>query len=260
MTELMPFLYYLYVQYGVLVPTGCHSCRHHIWQLNFHLGGHWPSFLERLSAAIGRMCHHRACLLFSSEYWSFPHEKVDAHSFWVFHVSSYVINLQWEYYFICTHHYYRFRMVIFSYFNPHQDYIDSDAHGHCCWVDLVLWISLHDWRCYCGFLDSNYPLHCHFDWCGARMIASCAACRDTLCHSRDVSGDEGLPTPTRRHFYQKGDFYFVEVVLNIPCRDWPPESVRPRPHSFASALYHHHRVRLAQLAIYYELVSEKIFS
>jgi hypothetical protein len=92
------------------------------------------------------------------------------------------------------------------------------------------------------------------------MIASCAAYQDTLCHSRDVSGDEGPPTPTRRHFYQKGDFNFVADVLNIPCRHWPPECVRPRPHSFASALYHHHRVRLAQLAIYYELVSEKIFS
>ena len=40
---------------------------------------------------------------------------------------------------------------------------------------------------------------------------------------------------------------------------WHPECVRPHPHMFISASYHH-RAGLAQLAIYYESVSEKIFS
>lgn len=139
MEELMPFLYYLYLQYGDLFPSDWHSCRHHIWQLNLTLGGRCLSIWERLLVAIGRKSHHLVCLPFSSAEWGFFQEKGDGRSFWVFHVSSYFINLQWGYYFICTHHYYLLMMIIFSYFNPSRDYFkDSDAPGNCCCVDLVL--------------------------------------------------------------------------------------------------------------------------
>ena len=94
MTELMPFLYYLYLQCGDLFPSHRHSCRHHIWQLNIPLRGRLLSFWERLLTAIERKSPHRVSLPFSSAEWEFFQEKGDDRSFWVFHVSSYVINLQ----------------------------------------------------------------------------------------------------------------------------------------------------------------------